>query len=270
MAEVPEVEILVRDMQRDLPERTIVGAEVWLDAVVRFIEPAAYRELVSGRRILRVDRRAKYILCTLDADTLLTFHCMLDGMLRLSPADTERPADTLLTFALDDSRALHFIDRLGYARTAVGPTTHVRTQLRLDALGPEVLDPSFTPAQLAERITKRRSPLKAVLVKQENLAGLGQRDADESAWLAQILPTRLPATLSDDEFIRLHGAIIDVLDEGIRLRGTMRDLEGVRGQARHRRNVYGRMGQPCPRCGTLVSQTRIGGQATYFCTGCQH
>ncbi|MCP3104441.1 formamidopyrimidine DNA-glyxosylase [Myxococcus sp. K15C18031901] len=88
-------------------------------------------------------------------------------------------------------------------------------------------------------------------------------------WQAGVDPRRLATSLSTGELARLHVAIRAVLDEGLRLRGTQRDLFGVRGRARHRRNVFGRMGAPCPRCGTPIAHTRVGGRNTFWCPTCQ-
>lgn len=98
---------------------------------------------------------------------------------------------------------------------------------------------------------------------------VGNRDADESLWQAGIAPRRLASSLTADEVVRLDRAIQAVLDEGLRMRGTQRDLFGVQGQAKHRRNVFGRAGAPCPRCATPVSHQRIGGRNTYWCSSCQ-
>nr|WP_255525086.1 zinc finger domain-containing protein [Corallococcus soli] len=143
------------------------------------------------------------------------------------------------------------------------------SQLKLAELGPEALDATFTPELLAQQLRRRRSPLKTVLLNQRVLAGLGNRDADESMWAAGIDPRRLASSLSPAEILQLHRGIRDVLEEGLRLRGTQRDLFGVQGKALHRRNIFGRTGAPCPRCATPVSHLRIGGRNTHWCSHCQ-
>jgi formamidopyrimidine-DNA glycosylase len=109
-----------------------------------------------------------------------------------------------------------------------------------------------------------------VLLNQRILAGLGNRDADESLWLAQIDPRRSAASLTPDELTRLHAAIGTVLSEGVALRGTQRDLFGRKGEAIHRRNIFERTREPCPRCGTPIAYLRIGGRNTHYCPNCQH
>jgi formamidopyrimidine-DNA glycosylase len=112
--------------------------------------------------------------------------------------------------------------------------------------------------------------LKSVLLNQRVLAGLGNRDTDESLWLAQIDPRRSAASLTTDELVRLHAAIGKVLSEGIALRGTQRDLFGRKGQAIHRRYIFEKTREPCPRCETPIAYLRIGGRNTFYCPNCQH
>lgn len=269
MAEVPEVETIVRDLQQAIVGRTIVRAEVVNPAAIRFPDPETFMVLLRQRAVLAARRRAKYILVPLSGDLLLAVHFMLWGTLTLTPASTPRPRDTLIVWHLDQDEELRLLDTLGYARAAVGTPAEISAGLDLEALGPEALAPDFTVAVLARQLATRRSPLKTVLLNQRVLAGLGNRDADESMWLARIDPRRLPTTLSTDELAQLHAAICAVLEEGIAQRGTQRDLFGVPGKAKHRRNVFERTGQPCPRCGTRIEHLRIGNRNTHFCPTCQ-
>lgn len=269
MAEVPEVETIVRDLQLAVVGRTIQQARVLQPAAVRFPAPETFVELIAGRTVEAAQRRAKHILMPLSGDLLLGVHFMLWGTLALTPASAARPSDTLVVFQLDDASELRLRDTLGYARVALAAPAELAERLDLHALGPEALDPDFNVAMLAQRLAKRRSPLKTVLLNQRVLAGLGNRDADESMWVAGIDPRRTPSSLSPDELARLQAAICAVLQEGLDLRGTQRDLFGVQGRARHRRNVFERTGEPCPRCGTPIEHLRIGGRNTHFCPRCQ-
>ena len=171
---------------------------------------------------------------------------------------------------MDKDEDLRFVDKLGYARAALGPADVLAEQLDLKSLGPEALDPDFTVDVLARQLSKRRGVLKPVLLNQRILAGLGNRDTDESLWLAGIDPRRSAASLTGDELVRLHAGIIQMLTEGIALRGTQRDLFGRKGQAVHRRHIFEKAGQPCPRCGTKIKYLKIGGRNTFYCPGCQH
>jgi formamidopyrimidine-DNA glycosylase len=269
MAEVPEVETLVRDLREAVVARTILKTEVLQPASVRFPTVAEFTSLLADRTVLEARRRAKYILLDLSGDLLLAIHLALWGTLALVPGDQLRLPETVIIWHLDQGQDLRFNDKLGYARAAAGPSEVLAEQLDLYSLGPEALDPDFTVEVLARQLARRRGVLKTVLLNQRVLAGLGNRDTDESLWLAGIDPRRSAASLTPEELTQLHAAIGKVLTEGIALRGTQRDLFGRKGQAVHRRYIFERTREPCPRCGTLIAFLRIGGRNTHYCPGCQ-
>jgi formamidopyrimidine-DNA glycosylase len=269
MAELPEVEILARDLCALVVGRTIEEAQLLLPEAVRFPAPAAFEDLVCGRQILDANRRAKYLLCDLSGDVTLAFHMMLHGTLRLFPAGTAPDPQTMLILRLNGLEDLQLRDRKGFARVAAGPADELPVRLKLGSLGPELIDEAFTPADLAARLARRRGVLKTTLVDQKVVAGLGNRDVDESLWEARIDPRRVAGSLSTDEIARLHAAARAILAEGIALRGTMTDLRGVRGAARQDRKIYMHAGEPCPRCGTPIARSFIGQAVTFSCPGCQ-
>lgn len=270
MAEVPEVETIVRDLREAVVGRTIRAADVLLPAAVRFPAVDEFTALLTNRDVLEAHRRAKYILMPLSGDLLLAVHFALWGTLVLVPTAQPRLPETLIAWHLDRDEDLRLIDKLGYARAALGPPDVLSEGLDLNSLGPEALDPGFNVEILARQLSKRRGVLKSVLLNQRVLAGLGNRDTDESLWLAGIDPRRPAASLTADELTRLQAGIVKMLTEGIALRGTQRDLFGRKGQATHRRNIFERAREPCPRCGTPIAYLRIGGRNTYYCTNCQH
>lgn len=270
MAEMPEVETIVRDLREAVVGRTIRETKVILSAAVRFPDVEEFTSLLSDRVVMEANRRAKYILLPLSGDLVLSVHFALWGTLVLVPTSLPRLAETLIIWHLDREEDLRLQDKLGYARAAVGPPDILAEQLDLKSLGPEALDPDFTIDVLARQLAKRRGVLKSVLLNQRVIAGLGNRDADESLWLAGIDPRRSAASLTAEELAKLHDAIVKVLAEGVALRGTQRDLFGRKGQAIHRRNVFERTREPCPRCGTPIAYLRIGGRNTHYCPNCQH
>lgn len=270
MAEVPEVETIVRDLRAAVVGRVIARAEVLLPEAVRFPAPDAFMATLPGCQVEAAERRSKHILLPLSGDLLLAVHFMLWGTLLLAPATTRRARETLVVWQFDDGDELRLMDTLGYARTALGAPAEVIERLDLESLGPDALDPSFNADVLAARIRNRRGVLKSVLLNQRIVSGLGNRDADESMWLARIDPRRPALSLSQEECIRLHDGICTLLEEGLALRGTQNDLFGVPGRAKHRRYIFERTGQPCPRCGTPIAHLRIGGRNTHYCPNCQH
>src|SRR5215207_1704139 len=269
MAEVPEVETLVRDLREAVVGRTIHEANVFQSASVRFPTVDEFTALLTDRVILDAQRRAKYILLPLSGDILLAIHLALWGTVALVPTQQARLLETLVVWRLDHDQDLRLVDKLGYARAAVGSPDVLAERLDLNSLGPEALDPNFDVDILTRQLSRRRGVLKTVLLNQRVLAGLGNRDADESLWLAAIDPRRSAASLTSDELIRLHAAIGKVLAEGIALRGTQRDLFGRKGQAIHRRYIFERTREPCPRCGAPIAYVRIGARNTHYCPSCQ-
>jgi len=199
-------------------------------------------------------------LLPLSSDIVLAIQLALWGTVALVPTQQLSLPETVIIWHLDQDEDLRFIDKLGYARAAVGSP---------DVLA-EGLDPSFDVDMLTRQLARRRGVLKTVLLNQRVLAGVGNRDADKSLWLAGIDPRRSAASLTSDELIRLHAAIQKALAEGIALRGTQRDLFGRKGEALHRRNIFEKSGEPCPRCGTRIAYTRIGGRNTFYCPNCQN
>lgn len=270
MAEVPEVEILVRDLRDATVGRTIVETDVLVPAAVRYPTVDEFTNSLTNRVVLDAQRRAKYMLLPLSGDLVLAIHLALWGTVALVPTSQPRLPETLVIWHLDLEQDLRFVDKLGYARAAVGPPNILAQKLDLNSLGPEALDPGFSVEILARQLASRRGVLKSVLLNQRILAGLGNRDADESMWLAGIDPRRPAASLTLEEVTRLQAAIVKQLTEGIALRGTQRDLFGRKGQAVHRRQIFERTREPCPRCGTPIAYMRLGGRNTHYCPNCQH
>jgi formamidopyrimidine-DNA glycosylase len=270
MAEVPEVETIVRDLREAVVGRTILQTEVLLPTAVRFPTVDEFTSLLSDRVVLESRRRAKYILLPLSGDLTLAIHFALWGTLVLVPSQQPRLLETPIIWHLDQDQDLRLIDKLGYARAALGSPDDLAERLDLQSLGPEALDPNFDVEVLARQLARRRGVLKSVLLNQRVLAGLGNRDTDESLWLAGIDPRRTAASLTLDELTKLHAAIGKMLSEGIALRGTQRDLFGRKGQAVHRRYIFEKSGQPCPRCSARIAYMRIGGRNTFYCPNCQH
>src|ERR1044071_7645211 len=226
MAEVPEVETLVRDLRGAVVGRTIVETEVFQPAAVRFPTVDEFTTLLRDRMVLESNRRAKYILLSLSGDVLLSIHLALWGTVALVPRTQPRLPETVIIWHLDREEDLRFIDKLGYARAAAGSPEVLAEKLDLNSLGPEALDPNFEVGVLTQRLARRRGVLKPLLLNQRVLAGLGNRDTDESLWLAGIDPHRSAASLTAEELGRLHDGILEMLSEGIAMRGTQRDLFG--------------------------------------------
>jgi formamidopyrimidine-DNA glycosylase len=198
---------------------------------------------------------------------------MITGQLILHQPSDPVAANTRLILDIDDGRQLRMNDDNGYAKVQLLPGGDLTKALKLDELGPDPTAPDFTLADLAARLGKRRGRIKSLLLDQHFLSGLGNIYVDEALFRAKVHPAREANKLSDEEIERLYTAIREVLLRGIELRGTtiatFRDVLGRKGGFQNELKVFRRRGKPCPRCGTKIVLTQLGGRDTHFCPNCQ-
>ncbi len=271
MPELPEVETVARSLAPQIEGRTIVRLAKLDWPRMLTPAPAEFAALIAGRRIETVGRRAKWLLLNLDAGWTLAIHLRMSGHLRVgAPADADNP-HVHFALALDHGCWLIFEDQRKFGRAHL-LDAHGRTLLDA-AHGPEPLDDGFTPALLFDRLRERRAPVKALLLDQRLVAGIGNIYANEALWLSQIHPLRPGGTLTLADASRLHAAIQAVLTEAIANQGSSlrnyRDGYGRRGTQQDHFNVYDRAGEPCPRCGAPVERIVVAQRSTYFCPVCQ-
>jgi len=269
MPELPEVETIVRGLREPLMGRQFTGVRVgWENLVARPSVEEFERSLV-GQRILGVKRRGKYLIFTLSSGGSLIAHLRMTGRLLIKNPDDELDKHDHLIFELDDGRELRFnnVRKLGRVYLVDDEDEIV------GRLGPEPLDDDFTPADFAALLSARRGMIKPLLLNQQFMAGIGNIYADEALFVARIHPERKADTLTAGEVERLYRAIRQVLAQGIQNRGTTfsdyLDAEGREGRNQEHLRVFRRTGQPCPRCGTPIERTVVGGRGTYFCPKCQ-
>jgi formamidopyrimidine-DNA glycosylase len=273
MPELPEVETIVADLRPHLVGRTIVRCELRFPSIVRHPEPEVFIDAITGLTIEAVGRRGKFILIALGDKRLLVVHLGMSGQLRLVDASTEIANHTHVILDLDDGRQLRYRDPRRFGRLLLGTEDELLASGTLPKLGPEPIDPAFDSEQLFQRLRRRRAPLKAVLLDQGTVAGVGNIYADESLHRAKLRPDRLAKSLSRKSVTRLHESLRDSLETAIRNRGssvdTYRDAWGETGNQQESLLVYGRAGEPCMTCGRLLSIVRIAGRTTVFCRRCQ-
>ena len=272
MPELPEVETIRRRLEPLLLGRKIVRAEI---ADARLTRPFAPEEVaggLDGERISALGRRGKYLLVSFESGRTLVVHLRMTGSLRHRQSGSDLLPHERARLALDDGTELAYRDVRRFG------TWHLLEQGELDAyldarVGPEPLGPEFTPELLRGRLAGRRTALKAALLDQRTLAGLGNIYVDEALWAARLHPATVAGSLSRQAIVRLHGAIREVLSLGIARRGsTLRDYalpDGETGSMQNEFRVYGRESKPCDRCGAAISKTRIAGRGTWFCSHCQ-
>jgi formamidopyrimidine-DNA glycosylase len=299
MPELPEVETIVADLRPHLAGRTIVSCDLLFPTIVRHPEPEVFIDSVAGMRITSVRRRGKYILIDLENDLLLVVHLGMTGQLRLVDADAPLEKHTHAIFTLDagslappalrppprtrsagtpklggEARLhLRYRDPRRFGRLLLGTEESLLASKKLPRLGPEPIDPAFAAEELYRRLRKRRTALKAFLLNQEAIAGVGNIYADESLHRARLRPDRLAGSLSRKSALRLHESLRDSLLVAIANRGssvdTYRDAWGDIGGQQEKLLVYGRAGEPCFTCGRPLALIRIAGRSTVFCRRCQ-
>jgi formamidopyrimidine-DNA glycosylase len=270
MPELPEVETVVRDLRPLLCGRRIVAVSAGRKAL-RFKWQRAWAPLVVGRRIESIERRGKWLVFHLHGDSLLLGHLGMTGQMRVvAKADAKEP-HTHLVFALDNGHEWRYRDvrRFGGLRRCAD--TDEAERILGERLGPEPwhLDPQSWQHELA----RSQRSLKAILLDQSVVAGVGNIYADESLFLARLWPKQQGSATTAAQAERLRRAMIDVLDRAIASRGsTIRDYvggSGLSGEYQDALNVYGRTNQPCPNCQRLVQCMRLAGRSSHYCPGCQ-
>ena len=269
MPELPEVETIRRHLAphvegRRLDRMTILDPRFSLP-----LAPADLSAAVEGRRVERLGRRGKYLVWELDGDVFLLLHLRMTGTLLLS----DRVPHTRVLFDLDGGERLAFVDprRFGTGELAVG--TDALEAFLAARLGLEPFDPGFTPAHLRALARRCRAPVKAFLLDQKKIAGVGNIYADEALHRAGIHPQRPANRLTKPQTDALRDAVIAALAAGIAAKGAtiddFRHPDGVRGSFQDQFLVHLRAGEPCPACGTLVRKLVVGGRGTYVCETCQ-
>jgi formamidopyrimidine-DNA glycosylase len=271
MPELPEVETIRRQLEPAVVGARIRDIEV-LDA--RWCAPLApdeLRDAVAGRRVNALRRRGKYLDWALTGEIHLLMHLRMTGTLLLDPDGT--PAHTRVVISLSGRRRLLFVDprRFGTGQLVLGDSA--LEDFYAARLGIEPFDEEFTPERLRELARGRRTPIKAFLLDQRMIAGVGNIYADEALFRTGVHPRRPAGALTAAQYARLRDAIREALTAGIDAHGAsiddFRHLDGARGSFQDRFLVHRRGGEPCVNCATEIRKLVVGGRGTYVCTHCQ-
>ena len=273
MPELPEVETIRRQLAPALQGRRLERVEV---RDPRWCEPAppeAIEDALRGRLIERLGRRGKYLVVSLEDDVHLVMHLRMTGNLLLVAGDDEEPGHLRVVMELDDGKRVLFVDvrRFGTGDVLLG--SGALAEYFASRLGVEPLSPDFTAEALRALSRGRRQPVKAFLLTQERVAGVGNIYADEALFRARIHPLRPVGTLRRSQVEALRDAVVDTLEAGIDAKGASiddyRHVDGAEGSFQDRFLVHTREGEPCPRCGTAIQKLRAAGRGTYVCPRCQ-
>jgi formamidopyrimidine-DNA glycosylase len=271
--ELPEVETVARDLRAAVVGRRIDQVQLLRGDIVRYPAPEAFSALLAGQRITAVDRRGKFLMMRLESGDDLITHLGMTGHLLVCDGGSPMARHTHVRMHLDDGRELRFDDSRRFGRIAYGTWARLEETRVLPRLGVEPLSKDFSLEELDRVLRRTTRSVKAALLDQGVVAGLGNIYVDEACHLAGIRPTRRCHRLTRAQRAALHGAIQTVLYRAISNRGSSvddyRDVWNAQGRNQEALQVYGRAGLPCFRCGATLRRTVIGGRTTVYCPRCQ-
>lgn len=274
MPELPEVESTRRHLEPAVVGKRIVAVEVRRSRMLRrHPDPGAFGEMVTGRRVRGLRRRGKFLLADLDGDIVWVTHLGMSGRIALAAKGDPEAPHTQVMVELGGGSEVRLVDPRTFGFVAA--FTPDDLEAALGGIGPDALDDLPSSATLCVALGRRTAPIKALLLDQRIVAGLGNIYADEVLHRARLSPLRPGGSLGATEVTALRRAIRPVLDAGLRRGGTsLGDLayllpDGRAGEHLAHLAVYGREGQGCPRCGGEIVRTTIRARSSHWCPGCQ-
>jgi formamidopyrimidine-DNA glycosylase len=273
MPELPEVESVRRQLEPALLGRRFERVTIDDPRLVRPYEPAEVAAELEGERVAAVERRGKYLVVRFESGRVLLIHLRMTGSLLHTPKGSlQEDPHRRAVVNLDDGSDVAYRDVRRFGTWLLLEPGEPEPYLQA-RVGDEPLDALFTAARLGDRLAGRRTSLKAALLDQRTLAGMGNIYADEALWRARLNPLRVAGGLDRAELRRLHRGIKGALEHGLARQGsTLRDYrlpDGRGGSMQDEFHVYGRGGEPCERCGATIARTRAAGRTTWFCPTCQ-
>ena len=276
MPELPEVEVVRKDLERDVVGKKIKEADVRLPRIIRrHKQKKDFTSRLTGRKITKVDRRGKYILLWLDNSDVLVMHLGMSGRVERSTGRKALEKHTHAVIKFQVGGELRFVDMRQFGELFVTAGDQLSGVRELQHIAIDPLEDSFTWQHFSEILASRRMKLKALLMDQKFISGLGNIYSDEILWAAGLRYDRSSDSLSAQEVRRLYRAMQEVLQDGVRYRGvtledeTYKDLYGKTGEMQDHLKVYGREGEPCRRCRTPIERARWSNRSTFFCPQCQ-
>jgi formamidopyrimidine-DNA glycosylase len=267
--ELPEVETIARGLNHTIVGKTIESVKIHLPKMALAPPGVKFAAALPGERIEGVGRRAKYVVMALRSGRKLVTSLRMTGRLVLQRLGEADYPGTHVTLHYTDGTRLSFADVRTFGRMRL-----VEPDDPWDAdLGVEPLSPGFTQQGFIGMLSGRTTPIKTLLLDQRRIAGIGNIYACEALWVAGIRPGRAARALTKPATLRLYHAIRDVLSRATEMRGSSVDdyvdAEGLRGGFQNVLSVYGKLGEPCPRCGKPIVRTVIAQRGTWWCRNCQ-
>jgi formamidopyrimidine-DNA glycosylase len=278
--ELPEVEVMRRDLEKDVVGRRIKEAEVKgsknaMRVIRRHKTRKEFTSRLTGHKITKVERRGKYLLVTLDDGDVMVAHFGMSGRFQRGTGRVALEPHTHVVLTFQQGGDLRFIDPRTFGELFVTGTDDLGKVKELQHLAIDPLDQVFTWPTFQYLLAQRGAKMKPLMMDQKFISGLGNIYSDEVLFHAGLRYDRLSDTLSSQEVRRLYRAIQEILQDAIKLRGTTLedeayvDLFGKPGEYQSELKVYGREGLPCRRCRTPIQSVKISQRSSFFCPQCQ-
>ncbi|MBC6499148.1 bifunctional DNA-formamidopyrimidine glycosylase/DNA-(apurinic or apyrimidinic site) lyase [Weissella confusa] len=273
MPEGPEVETVRRGLTRLVVGRKVLGTEVRWEKTISGMAPEEFDAELVGRTIEKVDRRGKYLLFRFSGGLTMVSHLRMEGAYYTVPAGTEPGRHDLVTFHLDEGIDLFYRDTRKFGRMNLVPDADALQVAGLAKIGPEPTEKDLSLAYMVSEFGKSRMHVKPFLLDQSHIAGLGNIYVDETLWQSQIHPLTAANKLTEDELARLRENIIHEITRATEHHGTtvhsFTTAFGEAGEFQNELQVYGRVGEPCLRCGHPLEKMKVAQRGTTYCPVCQ-
>ena len=277
MPELPEVEVVRRDLEREVVGKRIKAVEVdGMRSVRRHHNRKQFINRLEGKRITGIERRGKYLLARLDDGDVLVIHLGMSGqLLRAKTARETRSKHTHVVITFTQGGQLRFVDPRTFGEMFVTEADALNKVSELNHLGIDPLESAMSWEQFGQLISERHAKLKPLLMDQKFLAGIGNVYSDEILWGAGLRWDRMSDSLSSQEIRRLYRSMVETLQDAVKYRGSSLadeqyvDLFGRPGDFQLHHNVYARDGEYCRRCRHVIRRERFGGRSTFYCEACQ-
>ncbi|TVP92335.1 DNA-formamidopyrimidine glycosylase [Alkalibacterium sp.] len=272
MPELPEVENVKNGLTKLIIGKKIMAVDILWNNIIKDPSVEVFRRELEGETFREIKRRGKFLLFVLDNYTLIS-HLRMEGKFRLESSGQNRTKHTHVIFKLDNNEELRYLDVRKFGRMSLVAHSDLQMHPSLTHLGPEPVENNLLKSHLEHKFKKTSRPIKAVLLDQSIVAGIGNIYADEILFLSGIYPGRLAVDLSEEDIVILHQSILQIMAEAVNSGGTTirtySNAYGLEGSYQNKLKVYGKAGEACSRCGHTIEKTKIAQRGTHYCPSCQ-
>lgn len=272
MPELPEVETVRRGLTQLVEGSKIISVDAYYDKMLN-VSVDEFENTLKNETIKKIERRGKYLLFRLSDNYTIVSHLRMEGKYDVQPDNSPLDKHTYVVFHLNNNRELRYNDTRKFGKMSLVKTGDENQLSGLKSIGPEPIENSLKFDYLKQRLMKGKRKVKAFLLDQDNVAGLGNIYVDEVLWMSKINPEQITNTLSNDEIELLRENIIKEIKAAIKGHGTTvhsySNAFGEAGQFQNNLHAYGMKGKPCSRCGTSFEKIKVAQRGTTFCPKCQ-